>query len=312
MEMAGHGTLGRHATACLHEPLRKVGRMRQHRGEGAGAPTVYDRDFFESISAGSLASARTVLPMVVDLVGPPASVVDVGCGTGAWLRAFSEAGVDDYLGIDGDYVRVDQLDIPPDRFRAMDLTRPISLERRYDLVLCLEVGEHLPPSDADGLVRSLTALGDTVLFSAAIPYQGMRLYELRQVMERPPAGGRLRPAEAGDRSTAVDWVQQVSTEIGEPSSSPENLVDEWLQAPHESLPDPPSPARCRGSTAMKQTSGRTSAQASHCCTNCIQLADHKYAMAGISGHGIGDEGGATAKWQTKQPTFYYAHRIWCC
>jgi SAM-dependent methyltransferase len=146
--------------------------MRQHRGEGDGAPTVYDREFFDSISAGSLTSARTVLPMVMDLVGPPASVVDVGCGTGAWLRAFSEAGIDDYLGIDGGYVRVEQLDIPPDRFRAMDLTRPISLERRYDLVLCLEVGEHIPPSDADGLVRSLTALGDTVLFSAAIPYQG--------------------------------------------------------------------------------------------------------------------------------------------
>jgi SAM-dependent methyltransferase len=111
--------------------------------------------------------------MVLDLVGPVTSVVDVGCGTGAWLRVFSESGAD-VLGVDGDYVRPDQLEIPAECFRGMDLTRPISLDRRFDLVLCLEVAEHLPSSVADELVEGLCRLGDIVLFSAAIPYQGGR------------------------------------------------------------------------------------------------------------------------------------------
>jgi SAM-dependent methyltransferase len=181
--------------------------MREH-GEGVGTPTVYDRDFFDSISEGSLESARTVVPMVLDLVGPLESVVDVGCGTGSWLRAFSEAGIDDFLGIDGDYVRGDQLQIPADRFCALDLTLPIPLERRYDLVLCLEVAEHLPPSVADGLVRSLTALGDTVLFSAAVPYQGGSEHINEQWPEYWAEKFRARGFAALDPFRTRLWVEE--------------------------------------------------------------------------------------------------------
>jgi SAM-dependent methyltransferase len=148
--------------------------MVQRSGEGPRATSPYDSDFFENIAAGSLRSARVVVPMVLDLMGAPASIVDVGCGTGSWLRAFMECGIDDVLGVDGDYVSDEQLEIPIDHFRSMDLTQPIPLGRVFDLVLCLEVAEHLHASSADALVESLTALGSTVLFSAAIPYQGGR------------------------------------------------------------------------------------------------------------------------------------------
>lgn len=53
-----------------------------------------------------------------------------------------------------------------------DVGAPIELHRRFDLVLCLEVAEHLPASAADTLVRSLTGLGNVIAFSAAIPFQG--------------------------------------------------------------------------------------------------------------------------------------------
>lgn len=148
--------------------------MRQRRIDGVRTDSCYDRDFFDDVGASSLASAHVVVPMVLELLGPVASVVDVGCGTGAWLHALSESGVEDVLGIDGDYVGADQLEFPADRFRAVDLARPLSLERRFDLCLCLEVAEHLPPSAADQLIESLTNLSDTVLFSAAVPHQGGR------------------------------------------------------------------------------------------------------------------------------------------
>jgi hypothetical protein len=53
-----------------------------------------------------------------------------------------------------------------------DLTRPLRLERQFDLVVSLEVAEHLPPECAATFVESLTRLGPAVLFSAAIPGQG--------------------------------------------------------------------------------------------------------------------------------------------
>jgi hypothetical protein len=43
--------------------------------------------------------------------------------------------------------------------------------RRFDLVLSLEVAEHLDPSVADQFVGTLTDLGSTVVFSAAVPFQ---------------------------------------------------------------------------------------------------------------------------------------------
>lgn len=110
------------------------------------------------------------MPLVVDLVSPR-SVVDVGCGSGVWLEAFLEAGIDDICGIDGPWVEPSRLLFPPEFFRAHDLTQPIDLERRFDLAVSLEVGEHLPPDAAPELVASLTRAAPIVLFSAAIPGQ---------------------------------------------------------------------------------------------------------------------------------------------
>src|SRR5271165_1063667 len=93
-------------------------------------------------------SAREVLKIVKDAHLNPKSVVDVGCGIGTWLKVWSELGAEDILGVDGDYVRQDQLLIPPDRFKAMDLSNPLALKRKFDLVQSLEVAEHLPPAAA--------------------------------------------------------------------------------------------------------------------------------------------------------------------
>jgi SAM-dependent methyltransferase len=132
--------------------------------------TPYDREFFDWHADRSLRSAQAIVPLVIDLTSPE-SVVDFGCGVGTWLQAFVECGVDDYLGLDGDYVDMSQLRIPADRFRPMDLTCPIALGRRFDLAVCLEVAEHLPATVAPALVQALTEAAPVVLFSAALPGQ---------------------------------------------------------------------------------------------------------------------------------------------
>lgn len=131
----------------------------------------YDSAFYSAQRDGSLKSARAVVPAVIDLVKPQ-SVVDIGCGVGCWLRAFAERGIEDYVGLDGDYVNREELLIPRDRFRAEDLSRPASLDRTFDLAACLEVAEHLPAAAAAGLVKFLTSAAPVVLFSAAVPTQG--------------------------------------------------------------------------------------------------------------------------------------------
>lgn len=129
----------------------------------------YSPQFFADIMGESMRSAEIIVPMFNEIV-KPRSVVDVGCGKGWFLRTFIELGVDDVLGLDG--APAEDLVIPAEKYRQVDLRQPPAIDRGFDLVVSLEVAEHLPESDAAGFVAFLCSLGDIVLFSAAIPMQG--------------------------------------------------------------------------------------------------------------------------------------------
>ena len=131
----------------------------------------YSDIFYRYIEEGSLRSARVVLPLLLRELSPE-SVLDVGCGAGAWLSEYRNLGITDYLGVDGAYVQPSSLLISSDHFQGEDVSKPFELGRRFDIVQCLEVGEHLPANCAETLVANLVAHGDKILFSAATPGQG--------------------------------------------------------------------------------------------------------------------------------------------
>lgn len=133
--------------------------------------TVYSKEFFEKLEKESRESAEQIVPIVMDLINP-VSVVDVGCGIGNWLAVFKKSGVEEILGIDGDYIDRSLLKIPESNFQPFNLENPINIERKFDLVISLEVAEHLPSICADSFVNSLVNLGPIILFSAAVPFQG--------------------------------------------------------------------------------------------------------------------------------------------
>lgn len=132
---------------------------------------LYDQRFYDWVNLTARQSARRLLPLARNACSP-ASVVDVGCGEGAWLDEWRRVGVNDLTGVDGDYVTRARLLIPADRFIAADLSRGFTAPRRFDLAQSLEVAEHLPPASSETFVESLCALSDIVLFSAAQPGQG--------------------------------------------------------------------------------------------------------------------------------------------
>ncbi len=103
---------------------------------------------------------------------PPKSILDVGCGLGTWLEVAQQCGVSDVLGIEGDWLDRKLVIIPPERIVNLDLEKSFDLGRRFDLVISLEVGEHLSERAAAGFVASLVRHAPVVLFSAAIPFQG--------------------------------------------------------------------------------------------------------------------------------------------
>lgn len=131
----------------------------------------YSHEFFSYTDRLAIRSAEAVLP-VVRAVEPAQSVADFGCGHGGWLAVWKRLGVAEVVGIDGEYVNSDDLLINEGEFVRHDLTKPLDLGRRFDLVQSLEVAEHLPKTAAEVFIETLTRHGDVVLFSAAAPGQG--------------------------------------------------------------------------------------------------------------------------------------------
>jgi SAM-dependent methyltransferase len=131
----------------------------------------YDQSFFEYVNASAAAAAARIVPLLQQQLAP-ASVLDVGCGQGAWLAVWHGHGVQDLVGVDGSYVDRRRLLFAPERFYAHDLGQPFDLGRSFGLVQCLEVAEHLPPDSAATLIDSLVRHGEVIVFSAAPPGQG--------------------------------------------------------------------------------------------------------------------------------------------
>jgi SAM-dependent methyltransferase len=116
-------------------------------------------------------AASVILPFIFDLIKPN-SVLDIGCGLGTWLSVAKELGANKILGVDSPFVNDKLLQIDKADFLAHDLKLPLKLLNKFDLVLSLEVAEHIPESHAKQFVENLVLHGDIILFSAAVPFQG--------------------------------------------------------------------------------------------------------------------------------------------
>jgi len=131
----------------------------------------YDASFYSKLGDGMSRSAEKILGFVYRLYRP-ASVIDVGCGRGAWLAAAESLGSTRLRGVDGDWIRQEDLFSRNIEFSPADLGAGVEIAETFDLCISVEVAEHLPASAAKNFVAQLCAASDLVLFSAAIELQG--------------------------------------------------------------------------------------------------------------------------------------------
>lgn len=124
--------------------------------------------------------SRRCLFALLAFVGVPKTFLDVGCGSGHLVRTSAQLGVlsegwdvnieDAYSDSEGyEFTRVDLTEVKQTRFHR---DRGFN---KFDLTLCWETAEHLPPESADTLCDTLatvTAPGGLLVFTAARPGQG--------------------------------------------------------------------------------------------------------------------------------------------
>jgi glycosyltransferase involved in cell wall biosynthesis/SAM-dependent methyltransferase len=122
------------------------------------------------------ANCASLVVSSLRLAFPIETVVDVGCGPCIFANEFAKQGskvaatdgskyAEEYVSKDVHYL---QLDFRVDGFEE----QLKSFYSVYDIALCMEVAEHLPPENASSLVKSLTNLSSTIAFTAAQPGQG--------------------------------------------------------------------------------------------------------------------------------------------
>lgn len=123
---------------------------------GCGRPYARDAEWqahFGRIADGIMAELQ------------PASVLDVGCAIGLLVEALRARGVQAY-GVDVSEYAISQVDPSIRPFCTLGrATEPFG--RRYDLIVCIEVLEHLPPEQAQPAIANFCRHADSVLFSSS-------------------------------------------------------------------------------------------------------------------------------------------------
>ncbi len=129
-------------------------------------------------------NASKILHLVKQVL-PFNSMLDVGCGIGAWMASAKNLGVEYVEGIEGPWIdEAEELLVERSSIQRVDLSESIlSPTRKYELAISIEVAEHLPESMADSFCAGLVAASDSIVFSAAIPGQRGRGHINEQYIE---------------------------------------------------------------------------------------------------------------------------------
>jgi 2-polyprenyl-3-methyl-5-hydroxy-6-metoxy-1,4-benzoquinol methylase len=151
--------------------FQTTGKISRYFFPGRAAREISENSIFTQEEEMAMCSIypKEILDLTIELFHP-ASVLDVGCGTGVSLDYFKKRGVDAY-GMEGSALAISKAQNPL-LIKQYDLHTSIDLSRKFDLVWCFEVAEHIHPRHVSNLLETLTNHGDRILLSAAQPGQG--------------------------------------------------------------------------------------------------------------------------------------------
>ncbi len=177
---------------------------------------AYDAQYYET-GCGSvpyqnrevwLKHFREVVRLAILPLNPrPASVYDVGCAFGYLVEALREAGIDAHGSDISPYAISQASPAIRDVVRVADVTDAPG--RRFDLITCIEVLEHVEKATAEAAIANFCAHSDAVLFSSS-PYDQtteshVNVQAVHVWAERFAGHGFWRDLSA-DVSAAAPWA----------------------------------------------------------------------------------------------------------
>ena len=131
----------------------------------------YDNvEWFKSLEQYREWNARAILAVFAHL-GKPESYLDLGCGDAWMVRAARQIGAKPSVGVE---ISRSVFEVCSKYAKVIirDLTRDFQLDRKFDLVTCIEVAEHLQPDCTNVFANNLVKhTKHWLVFTAASPGQ---------------------------------------------------------------------------------------------------------------------------------------------
>lgn len=134
---------------------------------------IYDARYYDYVDAEAAAAAPVMVASLIARFSPQ-TLVDVGCGTGAFLAEAQRRGLTVH-GLEysnAGIARARQKGVSVAQFDLTTAAAPTLPRPRFDLVTSFEVAEHLDAALADNYVNLLASLGGRIVMTAAVPGQG--------------------------------------------------------------------------------------------------------------------------------------------
>ena len=138
---------------------------------------LYDEKYYKEYfgipdyctSKTAIAAAKNAATKISQVLHPNTSL-DVGCACGHLVKVLRELGVDAF-GIDvSEYAISNAPESMKKYFSVLELPEkelPKNFLKKYDLVTCIEVLEHIPEAKAADAIAAICSWSDTVLFSSS-------------------------------------------------------------------------------------------------------------------------------------------------
>lgn len=138
---------------------------------------MYDKEFYKRNYKFQKALADNLAGWIA-VTYSPKTIIDFGCGCGHFSGMIARLCNAEIIGFNGDIPDNVEIEV-----RKYDLSKHINIIKKYDLVVSLEVAEHIPEERSDIFIDNLTLSGDIILFSAATPGQGGENHQNEQPHE---------------------------------------------------------------------------------------------------------------------------------
>jgi 2-polyprenyl-3-methyl-5-hydroxy-6-metoxy-1,4-benzoquinol methylase len=133
--------------------------------------TMYGREYYERMDRKEALEDCKKFSEVILANYDQENIIEFGCGTGRLLYDFYNNDVEVH-GLELSKIAQDVSQLPSGKVETHDLKKPYYPKQTYDIVLCVEVLEHLPEYATETIVSSIARSAPVAIVTAATPGQG--------------------------------------------------------------------------------------------------------------------------------------------